>query len=168
MSGTPVSLAFAGVLLLLCPAFCETPPAPGAAPERAGRAVPLPDTLVGEVVDIQCFARSEKDAGAGREGGAAVSGGEAGASASGEPGGWNECGVSAVKRGAPVGIRLRDGVILLAAMRDRNPAGRALARFIGMEVRLAGYRLSEGGIDLLEITRILGRDELRASREEEP
>jgi hypothetical protein len=67
-----------------------------------------------------------------------------------------------------VGIRLRDGGILLATMHDRNPAGRALARFIGMEVRLAGYRQSEGGIDLLEITRILGRDELRASREEEP
>lgn len=163
MLGTPAALAFAGALLLLCPAFCETPPESAPASGISGDAAPRQDTLVGEVVDIQCHARSERNAGSG-----SVAGSDASAPASGDPTGWNECGVSAVKRGAPVGIRLRDGAILLAAMHDRNPAGRALARFIGMEVRLTGYRMSEGGIDLLEITRILGRDELRASREEEP
>lgn len=170
MSGTPASLAFVAALLLLLlrPACGDTPAEAGpvSSSAAAGHSAAGQDTLVGEVVDIQCFARAEQAAGVASPEAGAGSG--ASASSSGVPAGWNECGVSAVKRGAPVGVRLRDGSILLAAMHDRNPAGRALARFLGMEVRLVGHRLSQGGIDLLEITRILGRDELRASREEGP
>jgi hypothetical protein len=117
------------------------------------------DTVVGEVVDIQCFSRAERTRERGRD---SLQGVEPARDAAT---GWNECGVSAVRRGAPVGIRLREGGgILVAAMHDRNPAGRALAPFLGRDVTVTGYRVTGGGVPLLEITRIFGDGEIRTSR----
>lgn len=135
------------------PAAGPTAPAPAAATGAAQETARL-DTLVGEVLDIQCMARNERLKGQSPQGASADKG-------------WGQCGTDAVRRGAPVGLRLKDGnQVLVAAMYDRKPAGRTLAQYVGKEVTVAGYRRPEAGVPLLEITEVIRSGDARTSQAE--
>lgn len=132
----------------------STPPAPAPA-TGVVQETDKPDTLVGEVVDIQCLARNER----------LKATGAAPATTGGKEKGWGQCGTDAVRRGAPVGIRLKDGnQLYVVAMYDRKPAGRTLAQYVGKEVTVAGYKRTEAGLPLLEITKVLRSGDLRTSQ----
>ena len=114
----------------------------GEAPRSAGPALgrDAPDTLTGEVVDIQCALRMR----------AAVPG-------NGAKSGWNVCGTDAVRRGAPVGLRERDSDSLyLVVLQARRSAGRMLSPHVGRQVMAVGFRRSDGDLRLFEITKFLG------------
>lgn len=139
------------------------------------------DTLTGEVVDIQCEARraaKEPDSAKAGAASAAAAGTAApeGAAVASNPKvtpkvedkdgrGWNECGTQAVRKGAPVGLRSKDGRISLLVMDNRQPAGHELGKQLGKTVTVAGRKLSEGGLEVFEVSTQVSGEERRAGKD---
>jgi hypothetical protein len=126
------------------------------------------DTLTGEVVDIQCVmrdgqAKAADTAKAASPVAATAAGTSApeGAAIAAKPNeakdkGWNSCGTEAVRRGAPVGIRSKDSKqIVLVAMDNRQPPGRAFGKQIGKTVSVVGRRYNQGGLDVFEVAKVM-------------